>query len=265
MGYQVGVTPLQMVAAVERDRQRRRTDRAARRPGRVPRQPPIRRQAEGPAAGRQPDTAATLTTIMEAVVDGWHRQARADPRLHGRRQDGHRFEADRRPLFGIREQRVVRRVCCRRAIRRSRSSSMIDAPHANGNSGGAVAAPIFRRIAGPALRYLGVAPTINPAPPVLVARNAPSPVAARPGCDHGTGGGARIGRRPADDARSARHERPRRDAHAREARIDGAHVGARRRRRRRTRHRALPSKAAKPAGWSWAAALRRRGPPTQQP
>ena len=45
---------------------------------------------------------------------------------------------------------------------------VIDAPHANGNSGGGVAAPIFRRIAEPALRYLGVAPTINPAPPVLV-------------------------------------------------------------------------------------------------
>ena len=53
---------------------------------------------------------------------------------------------------------------------------VIDAPHANGNSGGAVAAPIFRRIAEATLRYLGVPPTINPAPPVLVARNDPARV-----------------------------------------------------------------------------------------
>src|SRR5258708_9869271 len=36
-------------------------------------------------------------------------------------------------------------------------------------AGGVVSAPIFRRIAEPALRYLGVAPTLNPAAPVLVA------------------------------------------------------------------------------------------------
>jgi membrane peptidoglycan carboxypeptidase len=57
---------------------------------------------------------------------------------------------------------------------------MIDAPHANGNSGGGVAAPIFKRIAEPAMRYLGIAPTINPAPPVLVARGEPVRVAAPP-------------------------------------------------------------------------------------
>jgi len=34
-----------------------------------------------------------------------------------------------------------------------------------------VSAPVFKKIAEAALRYLGVPPTINPAPPVLVARN----------------------------------------------------------------------------------------------
>jgi cell division protein FtsI (penicillin-binding protein 3) len=48
---------------------------------------------------------------------------------------------------------------------------VIDSPHGpNGDHGGLVAAPIFRNIAEPALRYLGIGPTINPAPPVLVAR-----------------------------------------------------------------------------------------------
>ena len=60
---------------------------------------------------------------------------------------------------------------------------VIDSPHANGYYGGTVAAPIFKRIAEEALRHLGIGPTINPAPPVLVARNdrrgdAPQPVSA---------------------------------------------------------------------------------------
>jgi cell division protein FtsI (penicillin-binding protein 3) len=40
--------------------------------------------------------------------------------------------------------------------------------------GGAVAAPIFRRIAEASLRHLGIAPTVNPAPPVLVAARGPA-------------------------------------------------------------------------------------------
>ena len=124
------------------------------------------------AATISADTAATLTTIMEGVVDGRHREGRADPRLHDRRQDRHRGEAGRRPLLGVREQRLVRRLRCRRAIPALAIIVVIDAPHAGGNSGGAVAAPIFKRIAEAALRYLGVPPTINPAPPVLVARAA---------------------------------------------------------------------------------------------
>jgi penicillin-binding protein 2 len=47
---------------------------------------------------------------------------------------------------------------------------VIDAPHGpNRYFGGTVSAPIFRRIAEPALQYLGVPPSLNPAPPVLVA------------------------------------------------------------------------------------------------
>src|SRR5260221_11759976 len=49
---------------------------------------------------------------------------------------------------------------------------MLDSPRGlNGHFGGPVSGPIFRRIAEATLRYLGVAPTINPAPPVLVARH----------------------------------------------------------------------------------------------
>jgi hypothetical protein len=54
---------------------------------------------------------------------------------------------------------------------------MIDSPRVGGDTGGAIAAPIFRRIADGALRHLGTTPTINPAPPVMVARNHGMPVA----------------------------------------------------------------------------------------
>jgi cell division protein FtsI (penicillin-binding protein 3) len=48
---------------------------------------------------------------------------------------------------------------------------VIDSPHAGGRSGGVVSAPVFRRIAESAVRYLGIPPTVNPDPPVLVARH----------------------------------------------------------------------------------------------
>jgi cell division protein FtsI (penicillin-binding protein 3) len=60
---------------------------------------------------------------------------------------------------------------------------VIDSPKAHGYFGGVVAAPIFRRIADASLRHLGIAPTLNPAPPVLLTRHAeesltPTPVRA---------------------------------------------------------------------------------------
>jgi membrane peptidoglycan carboxypeptidase len=49
---------------------------------------------------------------------------------------------------------------------------VLDAPRGNnGHFGGPVSAPIFKRIAEEALRYLGIPPTINPAAPVRVARS----------------------------------------------------------------------------------------------
>jgi cell division protein FtsI (penicillin-binding protein 3) len=47
---------------------------------------------------------------------------------------------------------------------------MIDTPRVGSDTGGAVAAPIFKRIAEGSMRLLGVAPTIDPAPPIYVAR-----------------------------------------------------------------------------------------------
>jgi membrane peptidoglycan carboxypeptidase len=48
---------------------------------------------------------------------------------------------------------------------------VIDSPNVGTQHyyGGPIAAPVFRRIVEESLRYLGVAPNVNPAPPVLVA------------------------------------------------------------------------------------------------
>jgi membrane peptidoglycan carboxypeptidase len=171
MGYQVGVTPLQMAAAVSSianggELLKPRVVRAVIRDGRrvpVPRTAVQRTMA--------PNVAAELTTIMEAVVE---RGTATGAQLEGHTIAGKtgtarkvidgRYSASeynasfvgflpsRNPVFTV----VV----------------VIDSPHGrNGYYGGTVAAPIFRSIAEAALRRYAVPPSINPAPPVLVARH----------------------------------------------------------------------------------------------
>src|SRR6185295_18089779 len=123
------------------------------------------------------DTAATLTTIMEGVVtDGTAKRARIDGYTvagkTGTAQkliDGQYSHSDHFASFvGFvpSTDPVLAMVV------------VIDsAKGPNGDHGGTVAAPIFKNIAETALRYLGVPSTINPAPPVLVARH-DSPAAA---------------------------------------------------------------------------------------
>lgn len=170
MGYQVGVTPLQMAAAVSaianggelvEPRVVRAVIDAGRRTA-VPRK----------AAGRpvSTGTAATLTDIMEqVVVFGTGKAARvagytvagktgtAQKVVSGRYSRSEYnasfvgFVPSRNPRFTI----VV----------------VIDSPHGrNGYYGGTVAAPIFQRIAAASLRHYGVPPSVNAAPPLLVAR-----------------------------------------------------------------------------------------------
>ena len=177
MGYQVAVTPLQMVAAVSSvanggEYIEPRVVRAVYRNG-------VRYQATPKVVRRavSADTAATLTTIMEGVVtDGTAKRARIDGYTvagkTGTAQkliDGQYSHADHYASFvGFAPSRdpVLAMVV------------VIDsAKGPNGDHGGMVAAPIFKSIAETALRYLGVPSTINPAPPVLVARH-DSPAAA---------------------------------------------------------------------------------------
>ena len=169
MGYQVGVTPLQMAVAVSAvanggEVLQPRVVRAVIRDGRraaVPRKVQRRAVSEG--------TAAELTEIMEAVVTGGTgkgakiagytiagKTGTAQKVVNGRYSNTDYnvsfvgFAPSRKPMFTI----VV----------------VVDSPHAVPPYGGTVAAPIFQRIADAALRQRGVPPSINAPPPLLVAR-----------------------------------------------------------------------------------------------
>jgi len=48
---------------------------------------------------------------------------------------------------------------------------VIDSPHAGSYYGAVVSAPVFKRIAEATLRHLGIGPTLNAPPPVIVARH----------------------------------------------------------------------------------------------
>ncbi len=170
IGYQVGVTPLQMAAAVSAvanggELLQPRVVRAVTREGarsEVPRKV-VRRAISS-------DTAAQLVPMLEAVVSrGTARIAQMDgytvagktgtaKKLVKGSYLGHSdyntsfvgFVPSRTPRYTI----VV----------------LVDSPHKVSPYGGVVAAPIFRRISEAMMQFAGVPRTINPERPVVVAR-----------------------------------------------------------------------------------------------
>jgi len=182
MGYQVGVTPLQMVTAVAAvanggELVEPHVVRAFIRNGHreeVPRN--VVRRAIAP------ETAATVTEIMEAVVERGTAKSfaqiegftvagktgTASKIVNGRysKSDYNAsfvgFVPSRKPAVAI----VV----------------VIDSPHAGSYYGAVVSGPVFKRIAEATLRHLGIGPTLNAPPPVIVAARdaAPTDMAPRP-------------------------------------------------------------------------------------
>ena len=173
MGYQISVTPLQMVSAVSSVANggtlvEPRIIRAFIRGGR--REPVPAKTLRRTVS---PETAATMTQIMEAVVERGTATAAqiegftvagktgtAAKLVNGRYSNSDYnvsfvgFVPSRRPALSI----IV----------------MIDSPHGRVTSyGGTVAAPIFKRIAEASLRHLGVAPTINAPSPIMIVREEP--------------------------------------------------------------------------------------------
>ncbi len=170
MGYQIGVTPLQMAAAVSAvanggEYVEPRVIRAVYRDNRRYEVRPnvVRRSIAS-------DTAAVLTTIMEGVVERGTAKAARIPgyTIAGKTGTAHKLvngaysRSDYNGSFVgfLPSQNPVVTILV-----------LLDSPHGpHGYYGGSVSAPIFKRIAEATLQYLGVGPTINPEPPVLVAR-----------------------------------------------------------------------------------------------
>jgi membrane peptidoglycan carboxypeptidase len=132
------------------------------------------RQAVPVKAARQaitPETAATLTSIMEDVVRrGTGRQAQLDHyQVAGKTGtaaqlvDGHYSKTDYNASF-------VGFVPSRSPV--YTILVVVDAPKAGHTYGGDVAAPIFKKIAEAALARNGVTPTINPTPPIFTTTSA---------------------------------------------------------------------------------------------
>ena len=171
VGYQVAVTPLQMAAAVSAvanggELMEPRAVRAVIRNGiraEMPRR--VIRQAISA------DTAAELTSIMEAVVDRGTGRAAQIPgyTVAGKTGtaekwiDGAYSNVDHYASF-------VGFVPSRKPV--LAILVMIDTPRGAAYTGGAVAAPVFQRVAEAALRHLAVPSTVNPSPPILMARSA---------------------------------------------------------------------------------------------
>jgi cell division protein FtsI (penicillin-binding protein 3) len=177
MGYQVGVTPLQVAAAINAVAnggawvQPRVVSAVVNDGVRTKLTPTVVRQAISP------HTVAQVLPIMEAVVQdkiGTARAARipgftvagktgtADKLVNGRYSPSQQnvsfvgFVPSRNPAFTL----IV----------------MLDSPRKGRAAGGRMAAPIFQRIAAATLRHMGVAPTIDAPPPVVVARRAANPM-----------------------------------------------------------------------------------------
>ena len=168
MGYQVGVTPLQMVAAVSSvanggDLIQPRVVRALVREGR-------RTEVKPTMLGRTVSkaTSVLLTGIMEQTVErgtatyaqvpGYTiagKTGTASKLVDGRYSGTDYFASfvgflpSRNPVAAI----IV----------------VLDSPHAHGYYGGPIAGPVFQKIAEATLRHFGVPPSLNAPPPVLVA------------------------------------------------------------------------------------------------
>ena len=169
MGYQVGVTPLQMLAAVASVANggqyiEPRVIRAVYKDN--------RRYAVQPKIVRRTisaDTAATMTEIMEGVVERGTARAAQMPGYtvagktgtSAKLVNGHYSASDWNASFvgfvPSRDPAIAIIV-------------VTDSPHTKGHTGGVVSAPVFKKIAEASLRYLSIGPTINPPVPVLVAR-----------------------------------------------------------------------------------------------
>ena len=179
MGYQIAVTPLQMAAAVAAianggDLIESRVVRAIRRGG--------EREEFGSRIIRSVvsrDTAAEMTAIMEAVAErGTARRARVPGYTVAGKTgtaekliDGRYSSTDHNASFvGFVPSRRPRLVVL--VMIDTPRGTVVNGVRQRAYTGGAVAAPIFRRIAEASLRHLAVPRNVDPIPAALSAERA---------------------------------------------------------------------------------------------
>jgi cell division protein FtsI (penicillin-binding protein 3) len=179
MGYQVGVTPLQMAAAVSAVANggtlyEPRVVRASIKEGR---RVPVQRKTLRRTISAT--TAAELTAIMEAVVDrGTAKAAQIEGYTIAGKTGTAAKIVDGRYSKSEYNASFVGFVPSRKPA--LTIVVVIDSPRAAGYYGGVVAAPVFQRIAEASLRHLGVPPSIGALPPVLRASQNGSPTGLEP-------------------------------------------------------------------------------------
>src|SRR5262249_3536205 len=174
MGYQVGVTPLEVATAVSGVGNRReigepRVIRAIYRDGRR-----IAVKSKVVRRAITQETAATLVGIMEGVVDDPHGTAKA-ARISGYTIAGKTGTANK-PLNGRYTSDTFASFAGFIPSRNPAVTILVMLDSARGNSGhfgGAVSAPIFKRIAEATVQYLGIPHSVDPEEPVLAAHPAP--------------------------------------------------------------------------------------------
>lgn len=169
MGYEVGVTPLQMVAAISAVANggtlyAPHVVRAVVQNGQRTAVPikPIRRAISE-------NTAATLTTIMEQVVVGDHGTGKL-AQVDGYQVAGKTGTAAKvvNGRYSTSEYNVSFAGFVPSRNPRLAILVVIDTPRNGSAYGGSVAAPIFKNIAEASLRQLGVPRSLNPVPPLLI-------------------------------------------------------------------------------------------------
>ena len=177
MGYAIGVTPLQMASAVSSIAnggtlyEPRLVGAFIRNGQREPVTPRALRRTISA------ETAATMTQIMEAVVErGTAKAAQIEgytiagktgtaARIVNRAYSNTEYHASFIGFVPSRDPALTVIV-------------VIDSPHGKVKAyGGTIAAPIFKRIAEASLRQLGIGPTINAPSPVIVAGSDREPMA----------------------------------------------------------------------------------------
>ncbi len=174
MGYNVSVTPLQMATAA-----------SAVANGGTLYEPHVvnavirdgQREVVQPKALREaitPETAATITTFMEGVVQRGTAKAAAMAgyQVAGKTGTAHKLENHRYSKTDYNAS-FVGFVPSRQPV--FTILVLIDTPRAGPYVGGAVAAPIFKRIAEQILPREGVPQTLRPAPALIMTSATPAP------------------------------------------------------------------------------------------